>query len=44
MNPIPLTFSSWLNAPAHHQWLAAEGQRLLGFARAARLPPTREWQ
>ncbi|MCP1483260.1 mannose/cellobiose epimerase-like protein (N-acyl-D-glucosamine 2-epimerase family) [Pseudomonas chlororaphis] len=38
MNTIPLTFSSWLNAPAHHQWLAAEGQRLLGFARAARLP------
>ncbi|AZD62517.1 N-acylglucosamine 2-epimerase [Pseudomonas chlororaphis subsp. aurantiaca] len=38
MNPIPLTFSSWLNAPAHHQWLAAEGQRLLTFARAARLP------
>ncbi|WKV95695.1 AGE family epimerase/isomerase [Pseudomonas sp. H22_DOA] len=31
-------FSSWLNAPAHQQWLAAEGQRLLDFARASRLP------
>ena len=31
-------FSSWLNAPAHQQWLAAEGLRLLDFARASRLP------
>jgi mannose/cellobiose epimerase-like protein (N-acyl-D-glucosamine 2-epimerase family) len=31
-------FSSWLNAPAHQQWLAAEGLRLLDFAKAARLP------
>jgi len=31
-------FSSWLNAPAHQQWLAAEGLRLLAFAKASRLP------
>ncbi|WP_064119135.1 D-mannose isomerase [Pseudomonas fluorescens] len=31
-------FSSWLNAPAHQQWLAAEGLRLLDFAKASRLP------
>lgn len=31
-------FSSWLNAPAHLQWLAAEGLRLLDFAKASRLP------
>lgn len=36
MQPLPA--SSWLNAPAHHAWLAAEGQRLLGFAKASRLP------
>ena len=37
MNIIPLTFSSWLNAPTHHLWLAAEGQRLLSFAKASRV-------
>lgn len=31
------TFSSWLRAPAHHQWLAREGERLLGFAKASRV-------
>ncbi|RMN12276.1 AGE family epimerase/isomerase, partial [Pseudomonas syringae group genomosp. 3] len=31
------TFSSWLRSPAHHQWLALEGKRLLGFAKAAKL-------
>ena len=31
-------FNSWLNAPAHLQWLAAEGLRLLDFAKASRLP------
>jgi len=31
-------FSSWLNAPAHQQWLADEGLRLLAFAKASRLP------
>jgi mannose/cellobiose epimerase-like protein (N-acyl-D-glucosamine 2-epimerase family) len=30
-------FSSWLNAPAHQQWLAAEGLRLLAFAKASKL-------
>jgi mannose/cellobiose epimerase-like protein (N-acyl-D-glucosamine 2-epimerase family) len=32
------TFSSWLRAPAHHQWLEQEGNRLLGFAKASRVP------
>jgi sulfoquinovose isomerase len=32
------TFSSWLRAPAHHEWLAREGSRLLSFAKASRLP------
>ena len=31
-------FSSWLRAPGHHQWLAAEGNRLLTFAKASSLP------
>ena len=30
-------FSSWLNTPAHQQWLAAEGLRLLAFAKASKL-------
>ena len=38
MTTHPLPASSWLNAPAHHAWLAAEGQRLLTFAKASRLP------
>lgn len=33
----PLPFSSWLTAPAHQSWLAAEGLRLLEFARGSRL-------
>jgi sulfoquinovose isomerase len=37
MDTTPPTFSSWLNAPAHHAWLAAEGQRLLSFAKASRV-------
>lgn len=37
MEPLSLPFSSWLNAPAHHRWLAAEGLRLLDFAKASRL-------
>ncbi len=37
MDSLSLSFSSWLNAPAHHAWLAAEGLRLLDFAKAARL-------
>lgn len=31
-------FSSWLRAPGHHKWLADEGNRLLSFAKASRLP------
>lgn len=31
-------FSSWLRAPGHHEWLAREGNRLLTFAKASRLP------
>ncbi|MCO7571318.1 AGE family epimerase/isomerase [Pseudomonas chlororaphis] len=37
MNRLSLPLSSWLNAPAHHSWLAAEGLRLLDFAKASRL-------
>lgn len=37
MDSLPLPLRSWLNAPAHHSWLAAEGQRLLDFAKASRL-------
>jgi mannose/cellobiose epimerase-like protein (N-acyl-D-glucosamine 2-epimerase family) len=38
MDTLQPAFSSWLNAPAHQQWLAAEGLRLLSFARASKLP------
>jgi mannose/cellobiose epimerase-like protein (N-acyl-D-glucosamine 2-epimerase family) len=31
-------FSSWLRASGHHEWLAREGNRLLTFAKASRLP------
>ncbi len=31
-------FSSWLRAPGHHEWLGHEGNRLLAFAKASRLP------
>lgn len=37
MSSFPQPFSSWLNTPAHHAWLAAEGLRLLDFAKASRL-------
>jgi mannose/cellobiose epimerase-like protein (N-acyl-D-glucosamine 2-epimerase family) len=37
MDTTPPAFSSWLNAPAHHAWLAAEGQRLLAFAKASKV-------
>ena len=37
MNTFQPDFSSWLNAPAHQQWLAAEGLRLLAFAKASKL-------
>ncbi|MGC5701393.1 AGE family epimerase/isomerase [Pseudomonas sp. NFXW11] len=38
MDTLSLPFGSWLNSPAHQQWLAAEGLRLLDFAKASRLP------
>jgi mannose/cellobiose epimerase-like protein (N-acyl-D-glucosamine 2-epimerase family) len=38
MDTFQPAFSSWLNAPAHQQWLAAEGLRLLAFAKASKLP------
>jgi mannose/cellobiose epimerase-like protein (N-acyl-D-glucosamine 2-epimerase family) len=37
MDSFSQPFSRWLNAPAHHSWLAAEGLRLLDFAKASRL-------
>ena len=37
MDSFSQPFSCWLNAPAHHSWLAAEGLRLLDFAKASRL-------
>ena len=37
MDSLSQPFSRWLNAPAHHSWLAAEGLRLLDFAKASRL-------
>ena len=37
MDTFQPAFSSWLNAPAHQQWLAAEGLRLLAFAKASKL-------
>lgn len=38
MNTSNLPSSSWLNAPAHAAWRLAEAQRLLAFAKAAKLP------
>ena len=38
MDTFQPAFSSWLNAPSHQQWLAAEGLRLLAFAKASKLP------
>lgn len=38
MDTFQPAFSSWLNAPAHQHWLAAEGLRLLAFAKASKLP------
>lgn len=38
MDDVNRDFSSWLRAPGHKAWLAQEGNRLLGFARAAKLP------
>lgn len=38
MNTLNLPPTSWLNAPAHTAWRLAEAQRLLAFAKAAKLP------
>ncbi|WP_268800618.1 D-mannose isomerase [Pseudomonas huanghezhanensis] len=38
MDHVNRGFSSWLGAPGHKAWLAHEGDRLLAFAKAARLP------
>jgi len=38
MDTLSPASGSWLNAPAHQQWLAAEGLRLLAFAKASKLP------
>ncbi|AXQ46959.1 AGE family epimerase/isomerase [Pseudomonas vlassakiae] len=35
-NDLPL--GSWLDSPVHAAWLMAEGQRLLAFAKASKLP------
>ncbi len=38
MISLNLSAHSWLNAPAHAAWRLAEAQRLLAFAKAAKLP------
>ena len=38
MNTPNLPSTSWLDAPAHSAWRMAEGQRLLAFAKASKLP------
>lgn len=38
MDDVNRGFSSWLRASGHKAWLAQEGNRLLTFAKAARLP------
>jgi mannose/cellobiose epimerase-like protein (N-acyl-D-glucosamine 2-epimerase family) len=38
MDDVNRGFSSWLRAPGHKAWLMQEGNRLLTFAKAARLP------
>ncbi|WP_060511194.1 AGE family epimerase/isomerase [Pseudomonas sp. NBRC 111124] len=38
MTHIDLPFGSWLDSPVHAAWLMAEGQRLLAFAKASKLP------
>ncbi|RAU45084.1 MULTISPECIES: AGE family epimerase/isomerase [unclassified Pseudomonas] len=36
MDDVNRGFSSWLRSPGHQAWLAQEGHRLLGFAKAAK--------
>jgi sulfoquinovose isomerase len=38
MHTTPPVPGNWLDAPAHQPWLAAEGLRLLAFAKASKLP------
>jgi mannose/cellobiose epimerase-like protein (N-acyl-D-glucosamine 2-epimerase family) len=38
MKHIDLPFGSWLDSPVHAAWLMDEGQRLLAFAKASKLP------
>ncbi|MDY7560936.1 AGE family epimerase/isomerase [Pseudomonas sp. 10B1] len=38
MEEVSRGFSSWLKAPGHADWLSREGNRLLAFAKAAKLP------
>ncbi|MGJ7548812.1 D-mannose isomerase [Pseudomonas alloputida] len=38
MKHIDIPFGSWLDSPVHAAWLMAEGQRLLAFAMASKLP------
>jgi len=38
MEEVNRGFSSWLQAPGHAAWLSMEGNRLLAFAKASKLP------
>ncbi|WP_062380916.1 D-mannose isomerase [Pseudomonas abietaniphila] len=38
MDDVNRGFSSWLRSPGHKTWLAQEGNRLLAFARASKMP------
>lgn len=38
MDSVDFPFCSWLDSPVHNAWLVAEGQRLVTFAKASRLP------
>jgi sulfoquinovose isomerase len=38
MDDVNRDFSSWLRSPGHTAWLMQEGNRLLAFAKASKLP------
>ena len=38
MDDVNREFSSWLRSPGHTAWLTQEGNRLLAFAKASKLP------
>jgi len=38
MDDVNHGFSSWLRSPGHKAWLAQEGNRLLAFAKASKMP------